>query len=138
MKKPYIPGVYPWFVVMVAAALAHGVAASGVAALAAVVVTVSVAARPRACRCPGPPARLLAAVSRPGRARGGGPGRTGPAAATQVRPGQAVPGDGRVRGRGDGTERVTQRRPGRLRQYRIGAADEAELEHRVLAHLLGP
>ena len=48
------------------------------------------------------------------------------------------PRDGHVRGRSDGTERVTQRRPGRLRQHRIGAADEAELEHRVLAHLLGP
>ena len=99
--------------------------------------------------------RCRGEVSRPGRghagalpacrpAGGGQPARAG--ARCRARPYRPSSGHrsarvkpyGRVRGRGDGTERVTQRRPGRLRQHRIGAADEAELEHRVLAHLLGP
>jgi hypothetical protein len=73
-------------------------------------------------------------LSQPGRARGGGLGRT-----DQQRP-QAfwpefIAGDSGVRGR-DPVERVMQRRGGRLGQRRVGTADPAQLAHRPAAHLL--
>ena len=82
---------------------AHGVAVRGDSD--AVVVMASDAAGLRAWQCPG----RRQVLSPRGRARGGGPARTGPAAA-QVRPAEAMPGDSRVRRRGDRVERVMQRR----------------------------
>jgi hypothetical protein len=45
-------------------------------------------------------------------------------------------GDGGVRDRDDCVERIMQRRAGRLREGRVGAADRAQLAHREAAHLL--
>ena len=72
------------------------------------VVMVSVAPGPRACRCPG---------WRESSAGAGGREMAGQAEPAQQRPqvgpGQAEPGDGGVRAGGDGVERITERqRPG--------------------------